>query len=157
MTNDNANRVAKRSAEAMWAADEASRNLGVKLEEVAPGRACLSMPVQEHMTNGHGICHGGYMFMLADSAFAFACNSYNEITVAADCQITFWRPVKVGETLTALAQEIYRSGRNGVYDVRVSNEDGDTVALFRGRSRTIGGKLYDDAQLSDSLAGGEHQ
>ncbi len=126
----------------MWAEDSASKGLGMRLEDVGPGRARLSLVVTEAMVNGHGICHGGFIFSLADSAMAFACNSYGEHAVAQHCAITFVRPGRLGETLTAEAVERTRSGRSGIYDVRVSGAGGDVVAEFRGHSRTTGGRFF---------------
>ena len=134
--------LARRCAETMWADDEASRRLGMTLDAVAPGTATLSMRVRDDMTNGHGTAHGGFIFALADSAFAFACNSRNERTVAQACDIVFAAPARGGDALVATATERHRFGRNGLYDVRVTC--GDTVvAEFRGRSRTIGGSLLE--------------
>lgn len=133
--------VARSSAETMWADDKASTGLGMALEDVAPGYARLSMTVRPDMVNGHGICHGGFIFALADSAFAFACNSYGERAVAQHCAITFLRPATQGERLTAAAAERTRAGRSGIYDVSVTGTDGSIVAELRGHSRTIGGTL----------------
>lgn len=135
---------AERSAEAMWANDAASKWLGIRLEGVAPGKARLSFVVQDHHLNGHAICHGGYIFTLADTAFAFACNTYNAVTVAQQNQITYLSPGQSGERLTAHAVEASKAGRSGVYDVTVTGEDGRSVALFRGLSRTIKGRLFDE-------------
>jgi phenylacetic acid degradation protein PaaD len=137
--------LAKRCADAMWADDVASQSLGMTLDAVGPGRATLSMPIRADMANGHGIAHGGFVFALADSAFAFACNSYNERTVASGCDIVFTAPSRVGDVLTAHAVERHRFGRNGVYDIRVvrGHDLSDVVAEFRGRSRTIGGAFVD--------------
>jgi acyl-CoA thioesterase len=134
--------LARACAEAMWAEDKASRGLGMSLDEVGPGRAVLRMTVREGMANGHGICHGGFIFALADSAFAFACNSRGERAVAQHCAITFLRPARAGETLCAEAVERVRAGRSGIYDVRVVGEDHDVVAELRGHSRTIGGRFF---------------
>jgi acyl-CoA thioesterase len=134
--------LARACADAMWADDCASRGLGMQLEDVGPGRARLSLPVTEAMVNGHGICHGGFIFALADSAMAFACNSYGEHAVAQHCAITFVRPGRLGETLTAEAIERTRSGRSGMYDVRVCSATGETVAEFRGHSRTTDGRFF---------------
>jgi acyl-CoA thioesterase len=134
--------LAHACADAMWADDNASRGLGMRLEDVAPGRARMSLPVTEAMVNGHGICHGGFIFALADSAMAFACNSYGEHAVAQHCAITFVRPGRRGETLTAEAVERTRTGRSGIYDVRVCDATGETVAEFRGHSRTTGGRFF---------------
>jgi len=135
--------LAQRCAEAMYAADRASQHLGMTIEEVAPGRATLRMPVTDIMINGHDICHGGYVVLLADSAFAFACNTYNQRTVAQGLDVTFLRAVRLGEVLVAKATERARQGRTGIYDVTVSREGGEVVAEFRGRSRTIDGTLVD--------------
>ena len=132
--------LARASAEAMWSADTASRGLGMELIEVAPGRATLAMTVGEAMLNGHDIAHGGFIFTLADSAFAFACNSYGERTVAQHCTITFIQPVAKGDRLVATAREVSRVGRSGIYDVSVS-ANGAVIAEFRGFSRTIGGSI----------------
>jgi acyl-CoA thioesterase len=133
--------LAEACAEAMWAEDRASRALGMRIERVAPGEAVLSMEIREDMTNGHGICHGGFIFLLADSAFAFACNSYGQRTVAQHCAVTFLRPGKQGQRLTAHAVERSRTGRSGIYDITVKDEHGEAVAEFRGHSRTIAGSL----------------
>ena len=130
--------IARACAEAMWKEDDASKGLGMELIEVKPGRATLSMTVQPQMVNGQRIAHGGFIFTLADSAFAFACNSHNERTVAAHGNISFIRPGKLGDTLVAVAREISRSGRSGIYDVRVTAGD-EVIAEFRGHCRTIGG------------------
>ena len=130
---------AERAARAMWQADRASREMGMRIDAIGPGHAVLSMPVQDHHLNGHAICHGGYIFSLADSAFAFACNSYNPVTVAQQNQITFLSPGKPGERLTAACEESALQGRSGVYDVTVTGEDGRVIALMRGLSRTIKG------------------
>ena len=133
---------AERAAEAMWAKDAASQHMGMTIEEIGPGRAVLSMQIQPHHLNGHGICHGGILFTLADSAFAFACNSYNQLTVAQENQVTFLAPGQPGERLTATAQEQARAGRSGVYDVTVTGGDGRKLALMRGLSRTVKGQHF---------------
>jgi acyl-CoA thioesterase len=130
--------LARACADAMWAEDDASQGLGMEIVDVGPGRATLSMTVQPHMVNGQRIAHGGFIFLLADSTFAFACNSRNERTVAAQCDITFIRPGKLGDRLTATAREVSRSGRSGIYDIHVTADD-VVIAEFRGHSRTIGG------------------
>ena len=135
----NAQELAEACARAMWAKDRASQHLGMQIERVAPGEAVLSMDMTAIMANGHGIGHGGYIFLLADSAFAFACNTYNQLTVAQSCNITFLSAGRIGDRLTAHAREQSRSGRSGVYDVRVTNPAGELVALFRGLSRTVKG------------------
>jgi acyl-CoA thioesterase len=133
-----ADSVARAAADAMWANDAASRGLGMALDSVGPGRAVLSMTVAASMVNGHGMCHGGFIFTLADSAFAFACNSQGDAAVAQHCAITFIRPGRRGERLTAEAIERVSQGRSGLYDVRVTGEDGTVVAELRGHSRVIG-------------------
>ena len=134
--------LAQRSATTMWAADLASQHLGMQLDEVHPGHAVLRMKVTETMLNGHGICHGGYVFALADSAFAFACNTYGEQVVAAGADVTFLRPVGLGVELVAVADERSLRGRSGIYDVTVSRRsDGAVVAEFRGRSRSLRGPV----------------
>lgn len=135
-----AQQVADRSAAAMWADDRASQALGMMLDAVSPGRATLRMVLREDMVNGHAIGHGGLTFALADSAFAFACNSYGRRTVAAGAEISFLAPTRLGDELVATAVERSRDGRDGVYDVTVTV--GETVvATFVGRSREIGGSL----------------
>lgn len=131
--------IAAASAEAMWSTDRASQHLGMKIERIAPGEATLTMKVADFMLNGHGICHGGYIFLLADSAFAFACNTYNQLTVAQQVSIVFTAPGKPGDVMRAVAHEVSRTGRSGVYDITVTGGDGSVVAEFRGLSRTIKG------------------
>jgi acyl-CoA thioesterase len=134
--------IARGSAEAMWADDRASRALGMSIDEIAPGRATLRMTVREDMVNGHDIGHGGLTFTLADSAFAFACNSYNRRTVAASAEIRFRAPTRAGDVLVATAVERERDGRDGTYDVTVTV--GETVvATFVGRSREVGGAFWE--------------
>lgn len=135
---------ATRSAQAMWSADQASQALGMEITAVSPGGAVLTMRVRDEMLNGHGICHGGYIFTLADSAFAFACNSYNQLVVAQENTITYLAPGQAGELLTATAVEQSKTGRSGVYDVTVTGEDGRKVALFRGLSRQIKGQHFEE-------------
>ena len=131
--------LARACADAMWKEDGASQGLGMEIVAIEPGAAILTMTIRPHMVNGHGIAHGGFIFTLADSAFAFACNSRNDRTVAAQCHISFIRPGKLGDRLIATAREISRTGRSGIYDVRVSA--GDTaIAELRGHSRTVGGQ-----------------
>ncbi len=142
-----AEEVARKSADAMWARDSASKWLGFSLDAVGPGTATGSMVVEKHHTNGHDICHGGYIFTLADSAFAFACNSYNRLAVAQHNTITFVAPGKLGDRLIAVCREVARFGRSGIYDVRVINQDGALIAEFRGASRTIEGRHFDGEQL----------
>ena len=130
--------LARACADAMWKDDDASSGLGMEILDMKAGGATLAMTVQPHMVNGQRIAHGGFIFTLADSAFAFACNSRNHRAVAAQCQITFIRPGKLGDRLVAVAREISRSGRSGIYDVRVSAGE-EVIAEFRGHSRTIAG------------------
>jgi acyl-CoA thioesterase len=132
--------LAQACAAHMWQADRASPGLGMTLDSVAPGAARLSMPVGPHMLNGYGTCHGGFIFALADSAFAFACNTDGMVSVAHHCSITYLRPVRPGETLVATAEERQREGRSGIYDVRVTSGDA-IVAEFRGHSRTTGARM----------------
>ena len=132
---------AERSARALYERDNASRALGITLEQVEPGKAQMTMTVREDMINGHGTCHGGYIFTLADSTFGFACNSHNKVSVAASADISFLKPVRLGDRLTARAREIYLEGRNGIYDVEVRNDAGDVVAQFRAKSRTVRGEI----------------
>ena len=136
---------ARRSAAAMWADDRATQALGMTIAEIGPGRCTMTMPVADHMANGHGIAHGGYIFTLADSAFAFACNSYNHRVVAQHNSITYLAPGQLGETLTASATEAHKAGRSGIYDVTVTGGDGRQVAIFRGHSRQISGHHFDEA------------
>ena len=135
--------TARRSADAMWEGDAASQGLGMRILDVGPGSATLEMTVREDMVNGHGIGHGGFTFSLADSAFAFACNSYNRRTVAHTCQITYLTPTRLGDVLVAEAREREREGRDGVYDVAVRNGSG-VVAQFVGTSKEIRGSLYEE-------------
>jgi len=141
--NKNPHELAQACADKMWQDDRASKGLGMSLQRVAPGEAVLSMTVRKDMTNGHGICHGGFIFTLADSTFAFACNTYDQRTVAQQCAVTFLQPVREGETLTAHAVERTRAGRSGIYDVTVRDGSNKVVAEFRGHSRTISGQLLD--------------
>jgi acyl-CoA thioesterase len=130
--------LARTAAHEMFDRDVASRGLGMQLLDAGNGQATVRMTVTAEMVNGHEIAHGGYLFLLADSAFACACNSHGPVTVAAGADISFLRPVRRGEVLVATAIERARSGRSGIYDVTVTREGGDVVAEFRGRSRTVG-------------------
>ena len=141
--NSNPAAIAEACANAMWINDRASKGLGMSLQRVAPGEAVMSMTVRKDMTNGHGMCHGGFIFTLADSTFAFACNTYDQRTVAQHCAVTFLRPAQEGETLTAHAVERNRAGRGGIYDVTVRDGSNKVIAEFRGHSRTIAGRLLD--------------
>ena len=137
-------RLAQRVGRAMFAGDRASQALGMVLDDVAPGRARMRMTVRDDMINGHDICHGGLIFTLADSTFAFACNARNQVTVAAGADIAFLSPARKGETLIAVAQERAGTGRSGIYDVEVVEAaSGRLVALFRGRSRRIEGTIIE--------------
>ena len=133
--------IARRSADAMWAEDNATQALGIERVSVGPGRAVMAMTIRESMTNGHGTCHGGYIFLLADSAFAFACNSHGQRTVAAHCSVSYITPGKLGARLVAEAVERQRGERSGITDVTVRDEAGAIIAEFRGHSRTIPGSL----------------
>ncbi|MFD2250767.1 acyl-CoA thioesterase [Pseudochelatococcus lubricantis] len=144
VSNLSSQELAEACARTMWDGDAASRRLGMRLDHVAPGEATLSMTVTEHMINGHTTCHGGYIFTLADSAFAFACNGYNQRTVGQQASITYISPAFVGDRLIAVAREISRRGRGGIYDVRVTNEAGDHIAELRGHSRTVKGTHLPD-------------
>ncbi|MHB1525246.1 MAG: hydroxyphenylacetyl-CoA thioesterase PaaI [Candidatus Dormibacteria bacterium] len=136
--SENPQSLAEASSSRMWASDSASQLLGMQLQEVAPGRAVLQMRVTAAMINGHGICHGGYIFTLADSAFAVACNTYGGAVVAAGADVNFMSPARVGEELVAVATERFRRGRGGLYDVTVKQcPEGRVVAEFRGRSRSL--------------------
>ncbi|MCR9271595.1 hydroxyphenylacetyl-CoA thioesterase PaaI [Mameliella sp. AT18] len=139
---------AERAAEAMYAKDTAAQEMKMQIEAVGPGRAVLSMEVQPAHLNGHRICHGGIIFTLADTAFAYACNSYNTLTVAQENQITFLAPGQLGERLTATAEEQALAGRSGVYDVTVTGGDGRKVALMRGLSRTVKGQHFPEDELT---------
>ncbi|HEX4619373.1 MAG TPA: hydroxyphenylacetyl-CoA thioesterase PaaI [Steroidobacteraceae bacterium] len=134
-------RVAERSAQALYQRDRASQALGMRLLDVRPGSARVVMTVRPDMVNGHDVCHGGLVFALADSAFAFACNTYNESTVAAAAAIDFLAAVRAGDELTAEASELWRTKRNGIYEISISNQRGERVALFRGRSYRIEGQV----------------
>lgn len=138
---DQAQRVAEESAQVLYQRDRASQALGMRLQAVRPGWAQVVMTVRADMLNGHELCHGGIVFALADSAFAFACNSYNESTVAAAAAIDFLSAARAGDELTAEAGELWRTRRNGIYEITVRNQRGERVALFRGRSYRIEGAV----------------
>ncbi len=140
-SHQDAQALAELAGKTMWDRDPASQALGMKLSEIRPGYALMTMPVRSDMLNGHKTCHGGYIFMLADSAFAFACNSHNHVTVGAGCTIDYVAPGREGEMLVAEAVEQTLTGKTGVYDVKVSNQDGRLLALFRGKSHRIGGSV----------------
>lgn len=138
-----AQQLADAAAAAMWSGDRACQALDMHIESVTPGRAALSMTVHENMVNGHNLCHGGYLFTLADSAFAYACNSENHSAVASGARIEFLAPGRLGDRLTATAQQLHQGKRTGLYDVTVTNQDGRTLAVFRGNAHRIGGHLVD--------------
>lgn len=134
--------IARRCAEIMWPDDNAARSAGVEIQDVGPGRATAQMTVRADMVNGHGICHGGYIFLVADSAFAYACNTFNHRTVASGVDINFISPAHLGDVLTAAAEARHQGGRSGMYDIEVRNQAGKTIALFRGRSTRIKGEFF---------------
>jgi acyl-CoA thioesterase len=138
-----ADEIARLSKIAMWRDDRASQGMGMEIMEVGPGYAKLAMPVTERMLNGHGTCHGGFIFSLADSAFAFACNSHGQPAVAQHCSITYVAPGRLGMRLVAEARERQRADRSGIYDITVRDEAGTVIAEFRGHSRTLPGSLLD--------------
>ncbi|WP_460415084.1 hydroxyphenylacetyl-CoA thioesterase PaaI [Pseudomonas sp. microsymbiont 2] len=133
--------LARACAEAMFARDAASQGLGIELLEASPGSARLAMTVRADMIQGHGTCHGGYLFALADSAFAFACNSYDEAAVALGCSIDYVAPARLGDRLLAVACEQSRKGRTGNYDVRIETPQGELIALFHGKSYKVRGSV----------------
>jgi len=133
-------RIAEAVAQGMFAKDIAARSLGMEIESIAPGHSRISMRVRPDMMNGFAICHGGFITTLADTAFAYACNSHNEVTVAAGIVVDFLAPAHDGDRLTADAREVAVKGRTGVYDITVTNQDNKTVAVMRGRSFTQKGK-----------------
>ncbi len=134
--------IARKSADTLWAEDRTAKEHGVRIDSVGPGEASLSMIVTKAMTNGHGIGHGGFIFMLADTAFAYACNSYNQRCVAQHCSIAYLKPAREGSRLVATAREVRRIERSGIYDVSVSDETGAPIAEFRGYSRTVPGSFF---------------
>lgn len=148
MTDADKQKLAEACAEAMFARDRASQKLGMKILSVAPGKAVLTMTVTGDMVQGHGSCHGGYLFTLADSAFAFSCNSYDKATVASGCSIDYMYGAKEGDVLTAVAEEQSRGNRTGIYDITLTNQDGRTVALFRGRSYQVSGTVIHSEEKS---------
>jgi acyl-CoA thioesterase len=136
-------------ADAMYARDHTARSLGIKIEQVALGAATLTMSVRQDMVNGHDICHGGMMATLCDTAFAYACNSYNANTVASGFSIEILAPAKLGDTLVAVAVEQALRGRTGVYDIKLTNQNGDVIALFRGKSARISGEAIASQSMND--------
>jgi len=134
--------LARRVAESMFAVDTATKDtMQMEILVAEPGRAVLRMEVRPMHLNGHQICHGGFIFTLADSTFAFACNSYNHVTVAAGCSIEFLKSARLGDVLTCEGVEQTRAGRHGIYDMRVTNQQGETIAMFRGKSAQIQGTV----------------
>ena len=140
-TSAEAQSLAERVAAEMFARDRASQAMGMRIAKVGPGHAELTMTVRADMLNGHATCHGGFIFTLADSAFAFACNSANMTTIASGCSIDFVSPAHEDDVLTAIGEERTLSGRTGVYDIQVKNQRGELVALFRGKSHRIKGHI----------------
>ena len=134
--------IAKQCRDTMYAVDVAVRALDIKVEVTGAGRAEAELEIRSEMLNGHEVCHGGYLFTLADTAFAYACNSYNLVTFAAAASIEFLRPAKLGDRIVAVATERHRGGRTGIYDVALSNQDGAEVAIFRGRSHSTRDTLF---------------
>ena len=141
--------LAEACARAMWAEDRASAGLGMAITRIAPGECDMTMKVEARMVNGHGICHGGFIFALADSAFAFACNSLNRRAVAQSNTITYLRPAKLDDVLTARAVQTQAAGRSGITDVTVADAAGRVVAVFRGLSRTVEGHLVEETPKED--------
>lgn len=153
-----AQRVAEATRHTMWQDDRASKMLGMQVLAVGPGTATVSMTVREDMLNGHDICHGGLVTTLADTAFAFACNAYNEVTVASGFDVNLVAAARLGDVLTAHATEVAKAGRTGVYDIQVSNQHGAAVAAFRGRSYTMKGKaLVEGLPLGKAARRGKTQ
>jgi acyl-CoA thioesterase len=149
-----AHELAARVGEAMFAVDRASREfMGIELVSCEPGRAVMRMTVRAEMLNGHEICHGGMIFTLADSTFAFACNSHNKVTVASGCTIEFLKPARAGDVLTCEGVEQLLQGRWGVYDMQVSNQRGEIVAMFRGKSTTIQGAVLPSTDGANHAGG----
>lgn len=139
--------LASRCAQALYDRDAASQGLGMRLLASGPGTATVGMSVRADMLQGHNTCHGGFLFALADSAFAFACNSHNDATVAQGCSIDYVAPAFAGDTLTAVCNELSRGKRTGVYDVRIENQNGQLIALFRGKSYQIRGTVLAEENL----------
>ncbi|MBP6483112.1 MAG: hydroxyphenylacetyl-CoA thioesterase PaaI [Rhodoferax sp.] len=152
MPPDDAQSLAESTAQAMWSRDRTAQGLDMRILKVSPGYAQLVMQVRPDMVNGHHICHGGMIFTLADTAFAYACNSYNKNTVASACSIDFLAPAKENETLEAEAVERSQAGRTGVYDVTVRTGSGKTVALFRGKSYRIQGEVIAGLEQAATLS-----
>ncbi|MBI2308837.1 MAG: hydroxyphenylacetyl-CoA thioesterase PaaI [Rhodocyclales bacterium] len=142
--------VAERCAELMWPDDKAAQALGIELVRIAPGEAVARMTVRADMVNGHDTCHGGFIFALADTAFAYACNTFNVRTVASGVDINFIAPAHTGQTLTAYGHARHQGGRSGVYDIEVKNEDDALIAVFRGRSSRIKGHFFATGENDDA-------
>jgi acyl-CoA thioesterase len=138
--------IARRCADIMWPDDHAARGLGMTIAEVGPGSATLTMTVRQDMVNGHGTCHGGFIFAVADSTFAYACNSFNHRAVAAGVDINFLAPAHLGDVLTAHGHARHQGGRSSVYDIEVTNQDGKLIAVFRGRAARIKGHFFEPAE-----------
>ncbi len=136
--------IAKRCADIMWTGDAASRSTGMEMTEIDEGRATFDLNVTSQHVNGHGICHGGVIFMLADTTFAFACNSRNQSSLVQHCQISYVAPARLNDRLSAVAREVSLVGRNGIYDVHVTNQNNESIAEFRGFSRAIKGALFQE-------------
>lgn len=148
MAEPTAQQIAEAVRDAMWRDDRASKALGMQVQAIGPGSSTVTMTVRDDMLNGHDICHGGLITTLADSAFAFACNAYNEVTVASGFDVNLVTAARLGDLLTAEAREVNKAGRTGVYDIEVRNQRGERVAVFRGRSYTLKGKpVVDPASL----------
>ncbi|MBU0751974.1 MAG: hydroxyphenylacetyl-CoA thioesterase PaaI [Gammaproteobacteria bacterium] len=145
--------IAQRCAEVMWPDDHAARGLGMEILAVGPGTATLAMVVRQDMVNGHGTCHGGFIFALADSAFAYACNSFNHRAVAAGVDINFIAPAHLGDRLTAHGHARHQGGRSGTYDIEVTDPTGKLVAIFRGRSTRIRGHFFETSDNAPSPEG----
>ena len=149
MAEPTAQQIAEAVRDAMWRDDRASKALGMQVQAIGPGTSTVTMTVRDDMLNGHDICHGGLITTLADSAFAFACNAYNEVTVASGFDVNLVTAARLGDVLTAEAREVNKAGRTGVYDIEVRNQRGERVAVFRGRSYTLKGKqVVDPAGLT---------
>jgi len=144
---EGAQQIAERAGQALFSRDRASQALGMRIVEMRPGACRVTMPVRADMLNGHRLCHGGIVFALADSAFAFACNSYDRNTVGATASVDFLAPAREGDELQAQATELWRTGRNGIYEITVTNQRNERIALFRGRSYQLDGKVTDPPKL----------
>ena len=143
LTTESSAERARRAGRALHEKDQAAKTLGIQIHEITPGGARITMRVRPDMTNGHQICHGGFLFSLADTAFAYACNSYGDNTLAAAASIDFLAPAYADDVLTATARELWRAGRSGLYEVDVINQKGERIAIFRGRSHRISGKIIE--------------